>query len=137
MEKQYLQKRSKWQTDGPQVCVDDVVLLKDSSIARNSWPLTRASKVFPNQVGKVRNVEVTCLRYGKPVAYIMQLVDLLNSSNCTMYEMFPHGNVIHTHVRLFSTNSIDLSVLFTVCNVSTYCHNLPYFMYMLLRITSS
>jgi len=53
-----LQKRHKWTGLKPNLTVGDMVLLKDSHLARNQWSRARITKVFPDKDGVVRRVEL-------------------------------------------------------------------------------
>ena len=50
--------RQKWHTDKRNVAVGDVCLLKDATAFRGDWRLCKVTAVFPDDNGKVRNVEV-------------------------------------------------------------------------------
>ena len=41
------------------VAIRDIYLLKDSNSHRGEWRICRVSNIFPDQRGKVQNVEVT------------------------------------------------------------------------------
>lgn len=47
----------------------DVVLLKDSQVARNEWPMPLVTSSFPSQDGKVHKVEVKTTDQGGPKAF--------------------------------------------------------------------
>jgi hypothetical protein len=51
-----LQARSKWNKEGRDLQVGDVVLVVDHTVPRNEWLLGRIVEVFPGKDGKVRNV---------------------------------------------------------------------------------
>ncbi len=53
-----LQPRKKWQKNKPNPQVGDVVLLKDTQVTRNDWPLGVITETMPSKDGKVRKVEV-------------------------------------------------------------------------------
>ena len=53
-----LQRRHKWTGLKPNLAVGDLVLLKDTNLARNQWSRARVRKVFPDRDGVVRRVEV-------------------------------------------------------------------------------
>lgn len=53
-----LQKRHKWTGLKSNLVVGDLVLLKDSNLACNQWSRERIVRVFPDQDGVVRRVEV-------------------------------------------------------------------------------
>ena len=55
---QQLQAASKWKSKRPNLCVGDVVLMKDASAFQTHWGLARVSAVFPGDDGLVRAVEV-------------------------------------------------------------------------------
>lgn len=51
-----LQNRSKWQDVRPNLKKGDLVLLKDSQVKRNEWPMALVTMTFPDQDGKVRKL---------------------------------------------------------------------------------
>ena len=53
-----LQLRQKWLETKRNLQTNDVVLVMDDSLPRNSWPLGRVVKTFPGKDGLVRSVEV-------------------------------------------------------------------------------
>ncbi|KAI4824169.1 hypothetical protein KUCAC02_012705 [Chaenocephalus aceratus] len=53
-----LQGRRKWQSERPNLQEGDLVLLKDSQVHRNQWPMGMVVKTFPSHDGKVRKIEV-------------------------------------------------------------------------------
>ena len=55
---QSLQTRNKWINPKRNFCVGDVVLLKDSGVKRQQWPMGKVVKVFPSADGLVRSVEL-------------------------------------------------------------------------------
>ncbi|XP_065144903.1 uncharacterized protein [Paramisgurnus dabryanus] len=59
-----LQNRRLWTEDKPNINVGDVVLLKDSQVHRNEWPVGLIVNTFPSQDGKVRKVEVRVAKQG-------------------------------------------------------------------------
>lgn len=59
-----LQSRSKWQDTRPNLKKGDLVLLKDSQVKRNEWPMALITKTFPDQHGKVRKIELKVTRSG-------------------------------------------------------------------------
>lgn len=68
---QTLQARRKWKEDQRNLQEGDVVVLKDKTIARNSWPTGVLTKVLPSADGKVRAAEVRVIaENGKPAVYI-------------------------------------------------------------------
>ena len=88
-QKQYLnslQKRQKWTSTQPNLQKDDIVMLKDDSKARNSWPLGKVVQTLPDKNGLVRQVNVLAsLNDDKgPAVYrrpISKLVLLVKSSS--------------------------------------------------------
>lgn len=78
---QTLQKRRKWTTEKPNIQEQDIVLLKDSLVARNDWPVGIVDRVMPSSDGKVRKVIVRINRDGTTSSYtrpISELVVLLS-----------------------------------------------------------
>ena len=55
---QTLQPRVSSQTERPNVCRDDVVLLRDDDTCRASWRMARVTDVFPGKDGLVRRVKL-------------------------------------------------------------------------------
>ena len=53
-----LQGRNKWTQPQRNVKVGDVVLVVDPNMPRCSWPMGHVNEVYPDQAGKVRNVQV-------------------------------------------------------------------------------
>lgn len=53
-----LQQRSKWNSPKRNLAVGDVVLVKDDSSPRNTWPLGRVIKTEPDKNGFVRSVQL-------------------------------------------------------------------------------
>ena len=53
-----LQERQKWSYPRRNFAVDDLVLVVDKSCPRNTWPVGRITKVFPDKKGFVRRVVV-------------------------------------------------------------------------------
>ena len=54
-----LQAAHKWKTKRPNLCVGDIVLMRDASEFTTHWGLAKVAKVFPGEDGLVRAVEVT------------------------------------------------------------------------------
>ncbi|XP_041095804.1 uncharacterized protein LOC121307644 [Polyodon spathula] len=59
-----LQSRRKWQKEKPNLKERDIVMLTDSQVKRNDWPMGIVVKTFPGRDGKVRKVEVKTARQG-------------------------------------------------------------------------
>ncbi len=53
-----LQERRKWIRPERNLCVGDIVMVKEENIARNQWELSRISSVYPSADGRVRKVQV-------------------------------------------------------------------------------
>jgi len=53
-----LQQRSKWTRPRRNMCVGDIVLVKDENLPRNAWQLSRVAEVYPSADGFVRKVKV-------------------------------------------------------------------------------
>ena len=70
-----LQERSKWQQELKAVEINDVVLLKDDK-PRNKWDLAKVTKVFPNDEGMVRTVEVELANKSKFIRPMNKLIIL-------------------------------------------------------------
>lgn len=43
-----------------------MVLLKEENVVRNNWPIARVSKVFPNDDGLVRSVNLKVANHDSP-----------------------------------------------------------------------
>lgn len=72
-----LQKRTKWQSERPNLSNGDIVLLKDRELCRNEWPLGTVDNVLPSQDGKVRKVEVATYKNGKRIVYTRPVTELV------------------------------------------------------------
>ena len=76
---QSLQARSKWVNPKRNFCVGDVVLLKDSDVKRQQWPMAKVTKVFPGSDGLVRSVELrvpsATVDLKRPIQKIVLLVE--------------------------------------------------------------
>ncbi|KXJ05230.1 hypothetical protein AC249_AIPGENE17476 [Exaiptasia diaphana] len=53
-----LQQRVKWQQPRRNFCVDDLVLIADPALPRNTWMMGRIAEVYPDRTGKVRQAKV-------------------------------------------------------------------------------
>jgi hypothetical protein len=53
-----LQERQKWNRQRRNFAVGDIVLVVDQSTPRNSWPIGRIVRVYPDKKGFVRSVDV-------------------------------------------------------------------------------
>ncbi|MES9882937.1 MAG: hypothetical protein ABW185_18875 [Sedimenticola sp.] len=66
---QTLQCRRKWHYESANLRCGDVVLLMDSDVCRNDWPVGAIINSIPSEDGKVRKAEVRVIRDGKPSIY--------------------------------------------------------------------
>ena len=73
---QTLQARNKWMKVRPNLQVGDIVILKDSTFQKPTWPLARVEKTFPGPDSLVRVVDVYCASktYRRPVHELVLLV---------------------------------------------------------------
>lgn len=78
--KQYLptlQARKKWQSAHPNVRPGSVVLLKNSQVPRNEWPLGLVTQTFPSQDGNVRQVEVKVIKPGGSTLFLRPITEVV------------------------------------------------------------
>ena len=69
---QYLQERSKWLKEKPNLVVGDIVLVCDVNVRRRDWPLGRVTVVHVGRDGLVRSEEVVVC--GKRVVWLISKV---------------------------------------------------------------
>lgn len=75
-----LQDRRKWHSERPNLQKGDLVLLKDSQVKRNHWPMGVVVKTFSSHDGKVRKVEVKvasggiCKTFMRPITSTVLLL---------------------------------------------------------------
>ena len=55
---QNLQVRQKWSRPCRNLCVGDIVIIKNDNVPRNQWNLAKVIKVFPGKDGRVRKVKL-------------------------------------------------------------------------------
>lgn len=55
---QSLQPRQKWMSPRKNLQVDDVVIIKDDNLPRNSWKIARVDETYPDDDGLVRKVRL-------------------------------------------------------------------------------
>ena len=80
-----LQERQKWLRPRRNLCVGDVVMVKDVNLSRNKWLLARVASVYPSKDGQVRKAQVAitdgCLdkngRRSGPLRYLERPVQKL------------------------------------------------------------
>jgi len=75
---QTLQTRCKWTEERPNVKVGDVVLLKDTEVHRNQWPLGIVTRTFPSDSdNNVRTVELRVTRGEKTATYVRPVTEMV------------------------------------------------------------
>ncbi|XP_041841212.1 uncharacterized protein LOC121639784 [Melanotaenia boesemani] len=72
-----LQGRAKWTATKPNVKEGDVVLLKDSRVSRNEWPLGLIIKTFPSSDKNVRKVEVRIIQDGTVKVFLRPVSEII------------------------------------------------------------
>ena len=76
---QSLQYRNKWNKEQRNFCVNDIVLLKESNVPRQQWPMGKVVQVFPSEDGLVRSVELKVPRatttLKRPIQKLVLLVE--------------------------------------------------------------
>ncbi|XP_073449004.1 uncharacterized protein [Aquarana catesbeiana] len=72
-----LQSHRKWQADKPNLQVGDVVLLKDTQVHRNEWPVGLIVETVPSNDSKVRKVKVKVMRQGTPKVYFRPISEVV------------------------------------------------------------
>ncbi|KAL0159075.1 hypothetical protein M9458_047151 [Cirrhinus mrigala] len=72
-----LQARKKCQAVHPNVRPGSVVLLKNSQVPRNEWPLGLVTQTFPSQNGKVRQVEVKVIKPGGFTLFLRPVTEIV------------------------------------------------------------
>ena len=76
-----LQSRRIWKNKHSNIKVGDVVIIRDTVVNRNYWPMGVIERTFESDDGLVRKVEVRIIRDGKPTLFtrpVHELVLLLN-----------------------------------------------------------
>ena len=72
-----LQKRRKWQSEKPNLKNGDIVLLKDSEICRNDWPMGIVVNAISSKDQKVRKAEVCVIKDGKRITYTRLITEFV------------------------------------------------------------
>lgn len=72
-----LQTRRKWKGVKSNIQEGDVVLLKDSQVRRNEWPVGLIVKAMPSGDNKVRKVEVRIVKQGTAKTYLRPVTELI------------------------------------------------------------
>lgn len=72
-----LQVRRKWTEKRRDLEEGDVVLLKDSNVKRNEWPIGLIVKTIPSSDDKLRKVEVKIIKEGSAKGYLRPVSELI------------------------------------------------------------
>ncbi|XP_067279206.1 uncharacterized protein [Pseudorasbora parva] len=72
-----LQSRRKWTENRPNIKVGDVVLLKDSQVQRNEWPVGLVVNTIPSQDAKIRKVEVKVAKQGTVKTFLRPVTEII------------------------------------------------------------
>lgn len=72
-----LQSRRKWNVARRDLKTGDIVLLKDSQVARNDWPMALVTSVFPSADGKVHKVELRTTDHGTPRTFLRPVTQVI------------------------------------------------------------
>ncbi|XP_059803997.1 plectin-like [Hypanus sabinus] len=72
-----LQQRQKWTEPRRNLQVEDLVLLRDKQIARNSWPTARITATFPSEDGHVRKIELKTTDQGDVKIYQRPVTEVI------------------------------------------------------------
>ncbi|XP_062585397.1 uncharacterized protein LOC134247072 [Saccostrea cucullata] len=72
-----LQSRRIWKDRQPNVKPGDVVIVKDSAVHRNYWPMGIVEKTFASDDGLVRKVQIRVIRDGKPAFFMRPVHELV------------------------------------------------------------
>ena len=74
---QQLQPRKKWEIDQRDLAEGDLVLVKDTEVARNHWPYSVVEEVHRSKDGKVRKLSVRMRSDGKNVVLLRPISELV------------------------------------------------------------
>ena len=69
--------RRKWRQEKPNICVGDIVLLKEEEQKRRDWPLAKVEETFNSEDGKVRRVKVRVAKEGDQKMYIRPITKVI------------------------------------------------------------
>ncbi len=72
-----LQVRRKWTEEKRNLQEGDVVLLKDSNVKRNKWPIGLIVKTIPSSDKRVRKVEVKIIKEGSAKVYLRPISEVV------------------------------------------------------------
>lgn len=73
----HLQGRRKWKEIQPNLHSGDVVLLKEKTLHRNSWPMGIVSETFSSSDGLVRKVKLRIVRDGQTFTYMRPVTEIV------------------------------------------------------------
>ncbi|KAH8334979.1 hypothetical protein KR074_000187, partial [Drosophila pseudoananassae] len=70
-----LHKRNKWRAPTRDLCVGDMVIIKEDNLPSNEWRLGRVDAVYPGSDGHVRVIDIRTARglVKRPVAKVVLL----------------------------------------------------------------
>ena len=72
-----LQPQWKWQQESRNLEEGDLVLLRCKETPRNSWPLARATRVYPSADGKVQKVDLVAAKDGFTRSYTRPVTEVI------------------------------------------------------------
>ncbi|KAM4591910.1 uncharacterized protein PAE49_019480 [Odontesthes bonariensis] len=72
-----LQSRCKWQKGHPNIKEGDLVLLRDTQMKRNQWPMALVTKTFPASDGRVRTLELKVTRGGTSRTFLRPITEVV------------------------------------------------------------
>ncbi|XP_036418652.1 uncharacterized protein LOC118802279 [Colossoma macropomum] len=71
-----LQSRRKWAESRRNLQEGDVVLLRNSQVTRNEWPVALVTAAFPSRDGKVRKVEILTTKHGSSKKFVRPISEV-------------------------------------------------------------
>ena len=85
--------RQKWHTERRNLSVGDVCLLRDANSIRGEWRLCSVSQVYPDDHGRVRNVQVkVSSKQDSSIHYRPGAPNYLNRHVCNLILLVPAGS---------------------------------------------
>lgn len=81
--------KQKWHVDKRNLCVGDVVLVRDRNALKNSWKLAQVSRIKPSSDGKVRDVELRYKSKGSATSYTGQVDTIIHRSVHSIILLLP------------------------------------------------
>ena len=82
--------RQKWHTEKRNLSVGDVCMLRDTNCFRGEWRLCRVSEVYPDNHGRVRNVQVKVTsKQDSKLSYKPGTPNYLNRHVCNLILLVP------------------------------------------------